>query len=230
MSIYNVSKKNLLLIAAAVTVVFCLVLGTGANVSADDFKYENAVDVASYCTKEYPYVYGVATTTNLACNQGGAFAMEDPARDVRCDFEYAISIQGGVKTDPALERAACNNGFKEVSKGNGGKAVPDPSGSNDTAGNQSVDCDPNAKRTFFDWGGSTCGDDVIPRVLLMIFDWAAVGVGTVVLAMVVIGGIQYMSVRDSKDKAAQGITTIRTAVIALLLYAVVNTRFIVGLL
>jgi hypothetical protein len=76
-------------------------------------------------------------------------------------------------------------------------------------------------KTMFDWGCNG-GDDAIMEIIIMIFNWASVGVVTVVIVFVVVGAIQYMTGAKGGegDKAAGGIGTIKNAVLALGLYLI----------
>ena len=69
--------------------------------------------------------------------------------------------------------------------------------------------------TMFDWG---CDKDPIMDVIMSIFNWLSVGVGTVIIIFVVVGAMQYMTSAGNQDKAKKGIETIRNAIIALFLY------------
>jgi uncharacterized membrane protein len=70
--------------------------------------------------------------------------------------------------------------------------------------------------TYFTWvSGDDCG---ILALILVIFNWVAVGVGTIVLLMIIVGAIRYMTARGSADQAKKGLDIIRNALMALGLY------------
>ena len=60
----------------------------------------------------------------------------------------------------------------------------------------------------------------ITGLIVMILNWALVGVGTVVTIMVVIGGGIYMTAAGSQERAKQGIKIIRNALLGLVLYLI----------
>lgn len=66
-------------------------------------------------------------------------------------------------------------------------------------------------------------DNVIPRLIIVILNWALVGVGTVVIIFIIIGGIMYMTAAGSQERAKNGVTMIRNAILGLVLYLVMIT-------
>jgi len=72
----------------------------------------------------------------------------------------------------------------------------------------------------FPWECDKSGSDTLISNILMVFNWLAVGVGTVVIIMVIIGAIQYMTASGAQERAKKGIETIRNALLALVLYMV----------
>jgi cation transporter-like permease len=75
--------------------------------------------------------------------------------------------------------------------------------------------------TYFDWECEEEGN--ITRIIINIFNWLAIGVGSIAVIMVIVGGIIYMTAHDSQEQAKKGITFIRNAIIALGLYMVMWT-------
>ena len=76
--------------------------------------------------------------------------------------------------------------------------------------------------TFFNWGAATGNCPSITETVVIIFNWAAVGVAIVVVAMIIVGAIQYITgSKGGEDKKAKaGMGTIRNAIIALVLYMI----------
>lgn len=78
--------------------------------------------------------------------------------------------------------------------------------------------------SFF--GQDYCGDDgdiagdALPRLIIDVLNWALVGVGTIVVIFIVIGGIIYMTAAGSAEQAKKGTTMIRNALLGLVLYLV----------
>jgi heme exporter protein D len=70
--------------------------------------------------------------------------------------------------------------------------------------------------TYFDWGGA-CG---IQELVIVFFNWLAVGVGIIVIVFVVVGAIQYITAAGNQEQAKKAIERIRNAVLALGLYLV----------
>jgi hypothetical protein len=60
----------------------------------------------------------------------------------------------------------------------------------------------------------------ITKLIVIILNWMLIGVGTVVIIFVVVGGIQYTTAAGNQESAKKGIEKIRNAVIALALYLV----------
>lgn len=77
-----------------------------------------------------------------------------------------------------------------------------------------------ATNSVFFPADASCVENQIICTILLIFNWLAIGVGTVVVIMVIVGAIQYMTASGSQDQAKKGIKTIRNAIVALLLYLV----------
>jgi hypothetical protein len=73
--------------------------------------------------------------------------------------------------------------------------------------------------TTFNWGCKTT-DNIIIDTIITIFNWASVGVGLVVIAIIVVGAIQYMTAAGSQERSKKGMEMIRNAVLALILYLV----------
>jgi len=80
----------------------------------------------------------------------------------------------------------------------------------------STNCGTN---TFFNWGCDS-KDTAIMDVIINIFNWLSIGVGTVVIIFVIIGAIQYTSAAGNSDKAKKALDMIKNAVIALFLYLI----------
>lgn len=66
--------------------------------------------------------------------------------------------------------------------------------------------------------GDKIADDAIQKLIIDILNWALVGVGTVVVIFVVIGGIMYMTAAGSAERAKSGTKIIGNAILALVLY------------
>jgi hypothetical protein len=80
--------------------------------------------------------------------------------------------------------------------------------------------------TFFQWGDcNASSDNAIMDTIVTIFNWASIGVVTVVVIFVVVGAIQYMTGSSGgKDKETKsGLGTIRNAILALGLYFIMWT-------
>lgn len=69
----------------------------------------------------------------------------------------------------------------------------------------------------------TMANDVIPNLIIMILNWALVGVGTIVIIVIVIGGIMYMTAAGDAGKAKNGVKMIKNAIFALALYLIMLT-------
>lgn len=72
--------------------------------------------------------------------------------------------------------------------------------------------------TFFDWGCNTTNDSQIGPVLNQILMWLAFGVAIAVVGGIIYGAIQYTTSGGNQAQAQKAISTIRNAVIALVLY------------
>jgi len=83
--------------------------------------------------------------------------------------------------------------------------------------------DGNVPSSGINFGWEHCrGTGSIMCTITVIFNWLAIGVSAVVVIMIVVGAIQYMTGgKGGEDKKAkQGMTTIRNAIIALVLYMI----------
>lgn len=74
--------------------------------------------------------------------------------------------------------------------------------------------------TFFDWGCDNGTSNPIMDVIVTIFNWLSIGVVTVIIIVVVIGGIQYMTAGGNSDNAKKAKERILNAIIALGLYLI----------
>lgn len=72
-------------------------------------------------------------------------------------------------------------------------------------------CDPNDPESV---------EGAIPKLIITILNWALIGVGTVVVIFVVIGGVIYMTAAGSAERAKQGTKIIGNAILGLVLYLV----------
>lgn len=72
--------------------------------------------------------------------------------------------------------------------------------------------------TFFNWDCSSDDKNIIMDALISILNWAAVGVSVVVVIGIIYGGIMIASAGGNESQMKKGITIIRNAVIALILY------------
>lgn len=66
-------------------------------------------------------------------------------------------------------------------------------------------------------------EDAIPRLIIEVLNWALVGVGTVVIIFIVLGGIIYMTAAGDTERAKNGVKIITNAVMGLVLYLVMIT-------
>lgn len=67
-------------------------------------------------------------------------------------------------------------------------------------------------------GCSGAGSEPITRVFMEIFNFFAVGIGILVVAGIIMGGIRYATANGNTGQAEQGITIIVNAIIGLLLF------------
>lgn len=77
--------------------------------------------------------------------------------------------------------------------------------------------------SFF--GEEICAEDgnIIQNTIIAILNWALIGVGTVVVIIVVVGGIQYMTAAGNAETTKKARTMIMNAILALVLYVVMIT-------
>jgi uncharacterized membrane protein len=81
----------------------------------------------------------------------------------------------------------------------------------DEAGN------PEYTETYFNWSCPDGGNG-ISGLIMTIFNFFSMGVALVVVAGIILGGIQYSTAMGDKTKTAKAVDTIRNCVIALVLY------------
>ena len=73
--------------------------------------------------------------------------------------------------------------------------------------------------TFFDWGCSGADDSkIIVTTLITISNWIALGAVVIVTFGIIYGAIIYATSAGDATKAKKGISIIRNAIIALMLY------------
>ncbi len=72
--------------------------------------------------------------------------------------------------------------------------------------------------TTFNWGCQGDGKGTIVSVFVTIFNWVSAAVVIAIIGGVVYGAILYSSSGGNKGRAEQGISVIRNAVVALILY------------
>jgi hypothetical protein len=101
-------------------------------------------------------------------------------------------------------------GGNNPNPGSGGNNPPGSSGSTTP---DSVPC-----KALFDWGYGTGQCPTITQTVTTIFNWAAIGVGVVVVIMVIVGAIQYTTAGGSQERSKKAIEIIRNAILALAFY------------
>lgn len=117
------------------------------------------------------------------------------------------------------EKEARNNSTEaRESDGVAGTTADSNTSSNSNSAVPSDECPETSffGKTYCD--GDKIAADAIPRMIIDILNWALVGVGTVVVIFVVIGGIMYMTAAGSQEQAKNGTKVIRNAVLGLVLY------------
>lgn len=73
--------------------------------------------------------------------------------------------------------------------------------------------------SLIDCSSGKTGVEAFAEIVLVVVNFLSIGVGTIIVGAIVVGGMRYASANGNASQAQQGITIIVNAVIALLLFA-----------